>query len=71
MINFKIFKHNKERNLHEKRCDKNPKVIIINSRISNHDKLELCKREFPEIYNLLTPEQINRFLIKNELKRRN
>jgi len=33
-----------------------------NSRISNQDKLELCKKEFPDIYRLLTPEQINKFL---------
>jgi hypothetical protein len=57
-----LFMHNKERNLHETRCAENSQVIIINSRISNRDKLELVKREFPDIYNLLQPEQIKRFL---------
>ena len=38
------------------------RVIIINSRITNHDKMELFKKEFPEIYEILTPEQIKEFL---------
>ncbi len=57
-----IFKYNKERNLHETRCTENLQVIIINSRMSNYDKLELCKMEFPEIYKLLTINQIKTFL---------
>ncbi len=38
------------------------RVIIINSRITNHDKMELFKKEFPEIYEILTSEQIKEFL---------
>ncbi|KKN06551.1 hypothetical protein LCGC14_1076060 [marine sediment metagenome] len=57
-----LFKHNKERNLHEGRCSKNSKVIIIISRTSNKDRLELCRREFPDVYNILTLKQIRQFL---------
>ena len=57
-----LFKFNKERNLHESRCSENPNVIIIQSRMSNQDKLNLFKHEFPEIYNILIPEQIKNFL---------
>jgi len=37
-------------------------VVIINSRMLNQDKLNLFKSEFPEIYEILTPEQIKEFL---------
>jgi len=57
-----LFKHNKERNLHESRCSENSKVIIIFSRTSNKDKLELFKKEFPKIHRLLTTNQIRKFL---------
>jgi len=57
-----LFKHNKERNLHESRCAKNQNAIIIHSRMSNQDKLNLFKSEFPEIYEILKPEQIKEFL---------
>lgn len=57
-----LFKHNKERNLHEKRCAENPSSIIISTRMSNKDKIELLKNELPEFYDILTPEQIKRFL---------
>ena len=40
----------------------NPEGIIINSRITNHDKMELFKKEFTEIYEILSPEQIKEFL---------
>ena len=62
-----LFMHNKERNLHESRCIGNPEVIIINSKMSNKDKLNLFRREFPEIYELLNPNQIKKFL-DNEIK---
>ncbi len=57
-----LFTGNKERNLHEKRCAENPQVIIIYSRMINKDKIELFKSEFPDIYRLLTTNQIKRFL---------
>ncbi|TKJ18040.1 MAG: hypothetical protein CEE43_18990 [Promethearchaeota archaeon Loki_b32] len=57
-----LFKHNKERNLHEGRCAENPNAVIIQSRINNQDKLNLFKHEFPEIYEILTPNQIKEFL---------
>ena len=64
-----LFIYNKERNLHQKRCSKNPDVIIIRSRMTNKDKIELFKREFPEIYSILTKEQINKFL-DNHIKKK-
>ncbi len=61
-----LFKHNKERNLHQTRCFNNPNLIIIISRIGNKDRLELLKREFPDIHNILNSKQIKQFL--NDVK---
>ena len=53
-----IFDYNKQKNLHEKRCGKNPDVIIINRKLTIQDKLQLCQKEYPEIVKILTKKQI-------------
>lgn len=63
-----LFKYNKERDLHQKRCSENPEVIIIHSRMSNKDKMALFKKEYPEIYRLLTIVQIKKFLGNGSIK---
>ena len=61
-----LFTHNKEKKLHETRFIDNPN-IKTNSNMDNFDKLRLIQKQFPEIYKILTSEQIKIFL-DNEIK---
>lgn len=65
-----LFTLHKEFKLHKVRCSKNPN-IIVEDKMDSFDQLRFLKEKMPELYNLLTSEQIKRFLdnhIKNNKK---